>query len=156
MNLKGYEMKNKLIINLTLLALIITACSGQPSQTPPVPAATTQVVTQPIPLPTLASPATDSAATANASFANNVLPILAKSCGDCHGGKQMKEGLDLRTYESLKAGSFNGSVITPGKSADSFLVQQVVNGKMPKRGPKLTAAEIQIIRAWIDAGALNN
>jgi hypothetical protein len=84
------------------------------------------------------------------------MPILANSCNECHGGKQIKEGLDMRTYDSLMAGSFNGAVIVAGNSADSFLVQQVVNGKMPKRGPKLTPGQIKIISDWINAGALNN
>jgi hypothetical protein len=30
------------------------------------------------------------------------------------------------------------------------------SGKMPKRGPKLTAEQIQTISDWINAGALNN
>jgi uncharacterized membrane protein len=166
-------MKNKLIANLILLALIITACGGQPTQAPPAPAAPTQAVTQPTPVPTsvptlaitatnttapateTTEPATESSV-AGVSFANDVMPILANSCKECHGGKQIKEGLDMRTYESLMAGSFNGPVLVAGNSADSFLVQQVVNGKMPKRGPKLTAEQIRIISAWIDAGALNN
>ena len=162
-------MKNKLIISLTLLTLIITACGGQATQTPPEPAAPTQAVTQPTSVPTLAVTATDTAVpateaatpateapVAGVSFANDVMPILANSCNECHGGKQIKEGLDMRTYESLMAGSFNGTVIVAGNSADSLLVQLVAKGKMPKRGPKLTPEQIQIISDWIDAGALNN
>jgi len=53
-------------------------------------------------------------------------------------------------------GSFNGTVLIPGNSADSLLVQQLINGKMPKRGAKLTPAQINIISNWIDAGASNN
>ena len=62
----------------------------------------------------------------------------------------------MRTYETLMAGSFNGTVITPGNAEDSFLVQQLFDGEMPKRGPKLTLEQIQIIINWINAGALNN
>lgn len=155
-------MKNKLILSLTLLTLIITACGGQATQTPSEPAAPTQAVTQPAPVPTLASTATDAtlpateAPVSGVSFANDVMPILANSCNECHGGKQIKEDLDMRTYEGLMAGSFNGPVLVAGNSADSLLVQQVIKGKMPKRGPKLTAEQIQIISDWIDAGALNN
>jgi hypothetical protein len=164
-------MKNKLIISLTLLALFITACGGLATQVSPESATPTQAVTQSssTSVPTLASPATDTAVPATdtailatdapatgVSFSKDVMPILAKSCSECHGGKQMKEGLDLRTYESLMAGSFNGTVLVVGNSADSLLVQQLVKGKMPKRGPKLTPAQIKIISDWIDAGALNN
>jgi hypothetical protein len=155
-------MKNKLVISLTLLTLSITACGGQATQTQPEPAAPIQAVTQSMPIPTstiiateTTTPATE-APIAGVSFAKDVLPILANSCNDCHGGKQIKEGLDMRTYEGLMAGSFNGPVLVVGNSADSFLVQQVIKGKMPKRGSKLTPAQIQIIRDWIDAGALNN
>lgn len=155
-------MKNKLTISLTILTFIITACVGQVAQTPPETAAPTQAVIQSTSVPTLANSATDAvtsateAPVAGVSFTNDVMPILAKSCNDCHGVKQIKEGLDMRTYESLMAGSFNGPVIVAGNSVDSFLVQQLVKGKMPKRGPKLTAGQIQIISDWIDAGALNN
>jgi hypothetical protein len=157
-------MKNKLIINLTLLVLIIAACGGQATQTAPEPAAPTQAVTQPAPAPATAVPATDMAVSATeapvadegVSFANDVLPILANSCNDCHGGKQIKEGLDMSAYEGLVAGSINGTVLVPGNSAESLLVKLAAEGKMPKRGPKLTAGQIQIISEWIDAGALNN
>ncbi len=162
-------MKKQLIFSLTLLTLIIAACGGQPTQTQPEPVAPTQAVTQPTEVPTEASVASDPVAPASEatepatdapasgiSFANDISPIFASSCNECHGGKQTKAGLDLQTYESLMAGSFDGVVIVAGNSAESFLVQQVVEGEMPKRGPKLTAEQIQIISDWIDAGALNN
>jgi len=162
-------MRRNLIVSLTVLTLLVTACGGQTTQTPPELVAPTQAVTQPTPVPTLASVATEAvvpttevtvpateASVTGASFANNVMPIFANSCSDCHGVKQTKAGLDLRTYTSLMAGSSNGVVIVAGNSADSFLVQQVTKGKMPKRGLKLTPEQIQIISDWINAGALNN
>jgi len=162
-------MKKNLIIGLILIALIITACGGQATQSPPEDAAPTQAVTQPTPVSTstiimtnttapateTTVPATEAPAT-SVSFTKDVMPIFANSCIECHGGKQIKEGLDMRTYDGLIAGSFNGPVLVVGNSADSFLVQQLINGKMPKRGPKLTAGQIKIISDWIDAGALNN
>jgi hypothetical protein len=53
-------------------------------------------------------------------------------------------------------GSNNGSVIVPGDVAKSFLIEQVVKGKMPKRGPKLLPAQIRAISEWVAAGAPNN
>jgi mono/diheme cytochrome c family protein len=159
-------MKKQLIFSLTLLTLVIAACGGQPTQTQPEPAAPTQAVIQPTAVPIEASVATDTAApvtepTADASavgvsFSNDVMPIFSGSCNDCHGGKQTKAGLDMTTYGSLMTGSFDGTVIVAGNSADSLLVQLATEGKMPKRGPKLTAEQIQTISEWIDAGALNN
>jgi mono/diheme cytochrome c family protein len=163
-------MKTKLIFSLTLLTLLLAACGGQTTQTTPEPAAPTRTESKPVVVPTLtiavpadtsapteaAMPATEAPAAGGASFANDVMPILANSCQDCHGGKQTKAGLDLKSYDSLMAGSFDGAVILAGNSAESLLVQLVVEGKMPKRGDKLTPEQIQTISDWIDAGALNN
>ena len=62
----------------------------------------------------------------------------------------------MNAYESLMAGSQNGPVIVPGDAGDSLLVEKITEGKMPKRGPKLTPAQIQTITDWINAGAPNN
>lgn len=62
----------------------------------------------------------------------------------------------MRTYETLMTGSFNGTVITPGNADDSFLIQQLIDSEIPKRGPKLTAEQIRVIIDWINAAAINN
>ncbi len=149
-----------------LFAVALTACGTQAVQTPLEPATATLTSIPPTQAPTATNPPPTVASTATVSsteipsigisFANDVLPILNNSCNKCHGLEQIKEGLDMRTYEALMEGSFNGSVITPGNADDSFLVQQVLDGEMPKRGPKLTTEQIQIIIDWVNAGAINN
>jgi hypothetical protein len=54
------------------------------------------------------------------------------------------------------AGSFNGSVIEPGDVEGSYLIEQVVNGRMPKRGEPLSPEEIEIITVWVEADAPDN
>jgi cytochrome c len=162
-------MKKNLILNLAFLSLLIAACGGQnvvPASTVPtledsqpnvISTSTTIPVSVETDIPTEAAmPATEPPAVGSVSFANDVMPILAVSCNDCHGGKQTKAGLDLTTYNSLMAGSFDGVVVLAGNSAESILVQLVADGEMPKRGPKLTSEQIQTISEWIDAGASNN
>ncbi len=90
------------------------------------------------------------------SFANDVMPIIQSRCVNCHGGDRVEEGLLMRTYEELMAGSENGLVIVPGDAANSLLVELVTNQKMPKRGPKLTPPQVQLITDWVAAGAPNN
>ena len=155
---------------LFFIAVTLTACGGTSASATPSSASPTLeptlVPTLPAPTETPASVATDTlapqatdtvtASIASASFANDVMPILESRCINCHGGEQTKEGLDLKTYASLMAGSQNGSVITPGNADDSFLAQQLLEGKMPKRGPKLTPNETQMIIDWINSGALDN
>ena len=90
------------------------------------------------------------------SFSQDILPILNRSCTRCHGGTRKEKGLDLRNYEAIMAGSTNGPVVIPGDPDNSPLVYLVVQGKMPKRGAKLTPEEVQIFIDWVNQGALNN
>jgi hypothetical protein len=99
---------------------------------------------------------TEAAPAVNVSYAKDVRPILEGRCGKCHMGGFVSEGLHMDTYESLMEGSDHGPVIVPGDAGKSLLVQKLVEGKMPKRGPKLTPVQIQTITDWINAGALNN
>lgn len=161
------------MVSLSLLIISIIACGVQPTpQATLEPATATATLPQPTqtPFPTntsppSATPVDTSTPTAEAqietpqisvSFVKDVMPIFENSCNKCHGLEQIKEGLDLRTYEGLLKGSFNGTVITPGNANDSFLVKQLLNGEMPKRGQKLTSEQIQTIIDWVNAGALNN
>jgi uncharacterized membrane protein len=93
---------------------------------------------------------------ATVSFANDVLPIIQSRCINCHGGERTQEGLSLKSHAELMAGSDNGTVVTPGDAANSLLVELVAAQKMPKRGPKLTPPQVQLITDWVNQGALNN
>ena len=99
---------------------------------------------------------TNTTSSAEISYATDVRPILESRCASCHMGEFVSEGLDMNTYESLMEGSENGPVIDPGDAKHSLLIQKVTEGKMPKRGPKLTPTQIQILTDWINAGAPNN
>lgn len=163
-------MRFKLRPTLLIIAgfmLILAACAAPTAEPTAVPVIVPTNTSAPLPTepPTLpptetaaaAEPtATTAAATSAISFANDILPILQNRCFNCHGGEQTKEGLNLGSYASVMAGSDNEPVIVPGDAANSLLVQQLLNGKMPKRGPKLTPDQVQMIIDWINAGALNN
>ena len=90
-------------------------------------------------------------------FDRDVRPILVKHCHGCHGPDKQKSGLRLdRKTDAVKGGD-DGVVIVPGKSAESLIVQLVAgldkDRVMPPKGERLTAAQIGILRAWIDQGA---
>ena len=104
----------------------------------------------------LHSSSTEAAPHTEVSYARDVQPILESRCAKCHMGDFVSEGLDMNTYETLMAGSQNGPVIVPGDANESLLIEKVVEGTMPKRGPKLTPVQIQTLKDWINAGALNN
>jgi hypothetical protein len=142
----------------------VPATSTERAPTPtatstPSPSPTETPAPSPLPTGTPAGPGdtpTPGDKVSPVSFANDVLPILERRCVQCHGGQKTEQGLSLKTYADALAGSWNGLVVEPGSANDSFLVQQIVSGKMPKKGPRLLPSEIQIIRDWIDAGALDN
>ncbi len=93
---------------------------------------------------------------ADISYSKDVYPILENRCGKCHMGSFTSENLNMETYDSLMAGSQNGAVIVAGNAKESLLARKILKGEMPKRGPKLTPAQVQIIIDWINAGAPNN
>lgn len=89
-------------------------------------------------------------------FHKDILAILANSCAKCHAGGQKKGGLSIDTRESLLTGGESGPVVVAGKSAESRLVALVAglepDAVMPAQGPRLSAQQIGLLRAWIDQG----
>ena len=98
----------------------------------------------------------DAAPQTEISYARDVQPILESRCAGCHFGEFTSAELHMDSYQSLMAGSENGPVIVPGSARKSLLVQKISLGEMPKRGPKLTPTQIQLITDWINAGAEQN
>ena len=155
------SMKFKFAL-IFLVVGLLSACGSQPTEAPAsqptqVSAPATEAPTDAAALPTETAQTTDPGAPAGTvSYANDVLPLLRSRCANCHGGKQTEEGLSMRTYADLLKGSDNGPVILPGDSENSLLVELVSTQEMPKRGPKLTPPQIQLIIDWVNQGALDN
>ena len=86
-----------------------------------------------------------------ASFAQNLMPILTARCAlaGCHVADG-PHGLDFRTYASFIAGGEHGSVFIPGNAAESEIIEEIVEGKMPPVGPPLSDTEIQRFIDWIN------
>ena len=123
------------------------------------PVATEAPAATQVPAATEAPAATEVPAVAPAavSFVKDVQPIFEQNCVKCHGGSDgIKGGLSLKTYADLMKGGKDGEVIAPGDAANSMLVQAITAGKMPKRGTKLAQEKIDMIAAWVTAGAQNN
>jgi mono/diheme cytochrome c family protein len=134
-------------------ALILTACgaTAAPSSAYPNPSYPNPVIRESA---TLA--VSGDALSGDVSFANDVLPIFESRCFSCHGGDKTEKGLDLKTYDSVMLGSQNGAVISVGNADNSPLFMAVSSGKMPRRGPKLTPQQLDLIKKWINSGAPNN
>jgi hypothetical protein len=103
------------------------------------------------------------------SFANQVQPIFNASCtSNCHGGNRPAGGV------SLAAGVAHAEIVNvtsscrglkqvaPGAPGSSYLINKLTGvgmcsgSVMPKMGGELSAAQIDLIRAWICQGAPKN
>jgi hypothetical protein len=100
------------------------------------------------------APSSASAPPARLTFEQHVRPILKAHCLECHGEtSKPRGGLDLRLRRLLVAGGDSGAGVAPGNPGDSLLIQRVAEGQMPPGKVKLSAAEIDVLRRWIAAGA---
>ncbi len=90
-------------------------------------------------------------------FTADVQPIFEATCWNCHGPKRAESGLRLDQRVTMLKGGERGPAVVPGKSAESLIVLAVAGVhdelKMPKKGDKLTALQVGVLRAWIDQGA---
>lgn len=91
----------------------------------------------------LLHPAGNDCAGMNASFTNDVLPIIQANCGGCHGAGSTNGPGPLTNYTEIR-------------NAAARIKTSVVTGSMPLNAAPLSAAETRKIRCWVDSGTPNN
>lgn len=94
-----------------------------------------------------------------ADFERDIKPLFARKCLACHGPALRKSHLRVDQRASLLKGGESGiAAIVPGDSARSLLIRYVADASskivMPPAGPRLSAAEVDLLRTWIDGGAV--
>lgn len=100
-----------------------------------------------------------STVTAEVDYANEVKPLLAKRCYSCHGPDQAESSLGLHQAESsIIEGDSGERLIVPGDPEASHLLERIVANDdyelMPPEGEPLTESEVDLIRRWIEEGAV--
>jgi len=91
----------------------------------------------------------DECDTTNVTYTQTILPIIEKSCKGCHSTYPISGGIDLSTYEGVKAIALNGQLYGSVSFATGF-------SPMPKGGGKLSDCQLLAIDKWIKAGAPQN
>ncbi|MFM8892311.1 MAG: DUF1549 domain-containing protein, partial [Planctomycetia bacterium] len=109
-------------------------------------------------MPLIAAAAQAVAAAPAVDFADDVLPIFRRNCFACHGPDVQKSGYRLDVRQVAVSGGDGGvPTIVPGDPAASPLMR-FISGTgdlaMPPEGAPLSAREVEIVRAWIDQGAI--
>ena len=87
---------------------------------------------------------------------NDLQPIFESNCSGCHAANVMMGSLNLDTWSAMMKGGNQGTIVIPGKSAESrlyLMVAHKISPAMPLSGKPLADGEIEIIRRYIDAGA---
>ncbi len=86
----------------------------------------------------------------NPTYDANVASLFNSKCVVCHNADTLAGGMDLSSYASLMKGGKDGAVIVPGDSANSLLVTVQAD----KHFMNLLPEELDLVKAWIDSGAL--
>ena len=92
-------------------------------------------------------------------FTKELEPLFAERCYDCHGEKKQESAFRADNRADLLKGGDHGPAVLPGKSTESILVKVLTDthediSGMPKKKEKLTAGQINLVRTWIDQGAV--
>ena len=90
-------------------------------------------------------------------FENEIRPLLAKRCYECHGEKKQKAGLRLDSAVRFAKGGDTGVLFVAGRPLDDSLLIQAIRRtdpdlKMPPDDP-LPPAEVALLEKWIALGA---
>src|SRR5207249_3637978 len=96
-------------------------------------------------------------------FAQQVKPLLERSCVGCHSGEKPRGHFRLDGRGAVLRGGQSGTAaVVPGRREESPLIDyvsgKVHESEMPPRAvrarfPALTTDEVALLRAWIDQGA---
>ena len=105
-----------------------------------------EILKEQIPTP---APATAAPSSGPATYDGNIGGLLEAQCGACHGAAA-SGGLIVTTYADLMKGGTDGEVIVPNDSANSLLIKI----QSEKHFFNFSADDLELVKQWIDAGAL--
>lgn len=89
-------------------------------------------------------------------FNRDVRPILSNRCFKCHGPATQKSGVRLDSLQHAR----KKDAVVPGKPGESALIEKIAaeadDERMPppEAGPRLTAKEVDVLKRWIEGGAV--
>ena len=97
---------------------------------------------------------------AAAFFETRIRPVLIQRCYECHNTADTAEAdLAVDWRGGIRAKTEHGTVVVPGKPAESLLLQvlrhQLTDLKMPQGSPKLEPEVIDDFAKWIAMGAFD-
>lgn len=97
-----------------------------------------------------------------AYYTAKVQPILETNCYRCHGNANHRGAFNMDTRENMIKGGHHGPGLVPEHPEQSWMVKLIRHegpaddpmNMPPAPKPKLSDADIAVITAWIQAGAV--
>ena len=92
-------------------------------------------------------------------FDKDVLPILKRTCVECHGKDKQKAKLRLDSFAELQKGADGEKVVLAKKAGESELLARILlpdsdDERMPPKGNRVSKPVADLIKRWIEQGAL--
>ena len=85
-----------------------------------------------------------------ADFKKDIQPLLKNKCSRCHSGHEAKGGFSINTRTTLLEAAKVGD--SAGSEVFKRIISEDPDERMPSKGDPLKAAEVALIKAWIDGG----
>lgn len=103
---------------------------------------------------------TAQARVAKVNFTTDIKPILENHCYACHSAAKASGKLRLDVEQAALQGGISGAAIIPGNGNASLLIQRLLGlnnqARMPFGGSPLSKTQIDLLKRWIDQGAVWN
>lgn len=94
------------------------------------------------------------------TYDEHIRQIFKADCSECHNSNKAKGGLDLSSYLQTMAGSSAGEVLSAGDPENSVIFECITTDdsdiRMPPKGARMNKNDVEMIKNWILAGALEN
>lgn len=84
-----------------------------------------------------------------ATFTADIAPILSANCNRCHRNGREDGNVNLEGYNRVLPYVQNGKLLGTMDHAPGY-------GIMPPSGPKVPFCDIEKVKLWLEAGALDN
>ena len=89
---------------------------------------------------------------------DDILEVFSRyNCSNCHNENFKEGGIDLSSYNSVLTGGDNGpgvDIVNYNETQSSIWLR-VNDGTMPYGGDPISNSDLNIIKLWINQGAIN-
>lgn len=93
------------------------------------------------------------------TYDDHIKPLFNQRCASCHNPNDKSGDLDVTNFTSMMLGGGSGAVVEAGEPSGSYLYKLITHESSPEMPPdadRLPDAEIELVRKWIEGGALEN